>query len=191
MPKGLSGKRVAIVATDGVEQVELTSPKRALEGHGVKVDVIAPKSDPIRAWKRTEWGERVAVDHAIDEARTDDYDALVLPGGVMNPDKLRRDERVLTFVRRFFDENKPVAVICHGPWTLIDAGVVKGRHLTSYPSLKKDLQNAGARWDDRQVVIDGNLVSSRNPDDLPAFEDALVGLLESPPKRVRVAHAPS
>lgn len=191
MPKGLSGKRVAIVATDGVEQVELTSPKRALEGHGVKVDVIAPKSDPIRAWKRTEWGERVAVDHAIDEARTDDYDALVLPGGVMNPDKLRRDERVLTFVRRFFDENKPVAVICHGPWTLIDAGVVKGRHLTSYPSLKKDLQNAGARWDDRQVVIDGNLVSSRNPDDLPAFEDALVGLLESPPKRMRVAHPPS
>lgn len=191
MPKGLSGKRVAIVATDGVEQVELTSPKRALEGHGVKVDVIAPKSDPIRAWKRTEWGERVAVDHAIDEARTDDYDALVLPGGVMNPDKLRRDERVLAFVRRFFDENKPVAVICHGPWTLIDAGVVKGRHLTSYPSLKKDLQNAGARWDDRQVVIDGNLVSSRNPDDLPAFEDALVGLLESPPKRMRVAHPPS
>lgn len=191
MPKGLSGKRVAIVATDGVEQVELTSPKRALEGHGVKVDVIAPKSGHIRAWKRTEWGERVAVDHAIDEARTDDYDALVLPGGVMNPDKLRRDERVLTFVRRFFDENKPVAVICHGPWTLIDAGVVKGRHLTSYSSLKKDLQNAGARWDDRQVVIDGNLVSSRNPDDLPAFEDALVGLLESPPKRVRVAHAPS
>lgn len=191
MPKGLSGKRVAIVATDGVEQVELTSPKRALEGHGVKVDVIAPKSGHIRAWKRTEWGERVAVDHAIDEARTDDYDALVLPGGVMNPDKLRRDERVLAFVRRFFDENKPVAVICHGPWTLIDAGVVKGRHLTSYPSLKKDLQNAGARWDDRQVVIDGNLVSSRNPDDLPAFEDALVGLLESPPKRMRVAHPPS
>ncbi len=191
MPKGLSGKRVAVVATDGVEQVELTSPKRALEGHGVKVDIIAPKSGHIRAWKHTEWGERIAVDHAIEEARADDYDALVLPGGVMNPDKLRRDERVLAFVRRFFDENKPVAVICHGPWTLIDAGVVKGRHLTSYPSLKRDLQNAGARWDDRQVVIDGNLVSSRNPGDLPAFEDALVGVLESPPKRVRAAHPPS
>lgn len=174
MPKGLSGKRVAIVATDGVEQVELTSPKRALEGHGVKVDVIAPKSGHIRAWKRTEWGERVAVDHAIDEARTDDYDALVLPGGVMNPDKLRRDERVLTFVRRFFDENKPVAVICHGPWTLIDAGVIKGRKLTSYPSLQLDLQNAGAEWVDEEVVVDRGLVSSRHPDDIPAFNKKMI-----------------
>ncbi len=188
MPKSLENKRVAIVATDGVEQVELTSPLRALEQHGAEVHVISPKADRIRAWKHTEWGDYIRVDRTIDDAKPDDYDALVLPGGVMNPDHLRRDARVLAFVRHFFDENDPVAAICHGPWTLIDAGVVKGRHLTSYPSLQTDLKNAGARWDDRQVVIDGNLITSRNPDDLPAFEDALVGALQSPPKRMHPAH---
>ncbi|HEY8432917.1 MAG TPA: type 1 glutamine amidotransferase domain-containing protein [Sandaracinaceae bacterium] len=190
MAKTLAGLRVAMVATDGVEQVELTSPKRALEGMGVSVDVIAPHGGRIRAWKHTEWGDHIDVDRTIDAANADDYDGLVLPGGVMNPDRLRRDPRVLAFVRHFFDENKVVAVICHGAWTLIDAGVVKDRHLTSYPSIRTDLVNAGARWDDRQVVIDGNLISSRKPDDLPAFEDALLGALESPPKRMHPAHAP-
>lgn len=186
--KTLAGKRVAILATDGVEHVELTSPKRALEAMGVTVHVIAPHGDRVRSWKHTEWGEHIEVDRTIDAASADDYDALVLPGGVMNPDRLRRDPRVLAFVRRFFDDNKIVAVICHGAWTLIDAGVVEGRHITSYPSLQTDLRNAGARWDDRQVVIDGNLISSRRPDDLPAFEDALLGALESPPKRTRPVH---
>lgn len=189
----IEGKRVAILATDGVEQSELLSPKRALERMGIEVHVIAPKGGTIRAWKHTEWGESVRVDRSLDElgaSAADDYDALVLPGGVMNPDKLRRDERALAFIRRFFDEDAPVAVICHGAWTLIDAGVVRGRHMTSYPSIQTDLRNAGARWEDKQVVIDGNLISSRSPADLPAFEDALLGAIESPPRRVVHRHPP-
>lgn len=185
----IEGKRVAILATDGVEQVELTSPMKALQRVGIEVHVIAPKGPTIRAWKFTEWGDKIQVDRTLDEispTEADSYDALVLPGGVMNPDKLRRDERVHAFVRRFFEEDVPVAVICHGAWTLIDAGVVKGRRITSYPSIEMDLRNAGARWEDKQVVIDGNLISSRSPDDLPAFEDALLGAIESPPRR----HAP-
>lgn len=183
----IEGKRVAILATDGFEQSELMSPMRALEQAGVEVHVIAPKDGKIRGWNHTDWGESVTVDRTLDELEAnaaDEYDALVLPGGVMNPDKLRRDERALAFVRRFFEEDVPVAVICHGPWTLIDAGVVKGRKITSWPSLQTDLRNAGARWEDKQVVIDGNLISSRKPDDLPAFEDALLGAIESPPRRV-------
>lgn len=187
----LEGKRVAIVATDGFEQSELMSPKRTLEKRGAKVDVIAPHGGTIRGWNHTDWGDELKVDRVLDEVKPDDaeqYDALVLPGGVMNPDKLRRDERALAFVRRFFEEDIPVAVICHGPWTLIDAGVVRGRHMTSWPSLQSDLRNAGARWDDRQVIIDGNLISSRKPDDLPAFQDALLAELESPPKRIKPRH---
>jgi protease I len=187
----LEGKRVAIVATDGFEQSELMSPKRTLEKRGVKVDVIAPHGGTIRGWNHTDWGDEVKVDRVLDDVTAEDaeqYDALVLPGGVMNPDKLRRDERALAFVRRFFEEDIPVAVICHGPWTLIDAGVVRGRHITSWPSLQSDLRNAGARWDDRQVIIDGNLISSRKPDDLPAFQDALLAELESPPKRIKPHH---
>jgi len=189
----IEGKRVAILATDGFEQSELKSPMRALEQAGVEVHVIAPKGPTIRAWKHTDWGDTVRVDRTLDElspTAADEYDALVLPGGVMNPDKLRRDERALAFVRRFFEEDVPVAVICHGPWTLIDAGVVKGRRITSYPSIQTDLRNAGARWEDKQVVIDGNLISSRSPDDLPAFEDALLGAVESPPRRTMPHHAP-
>lgn len=189
MARDLRDKRVAIVATDGFEQVELVSPRRALEKRGAEVHVIAPKAGRIRGWNHTEWGDHVEVDHAVADARPERYDALVLPGGVMNPDKLRRNEDVQQFVRRFFDANKPVAVICHGPWTLIDAGVARGRRLTSYPSLRADLENAGARWEDRQVVIDGNLITSRNPDDLPAFEDALVGALEAQ-SEAREEHAP-
>ncbi len=189
----IEGKRVAILATDGFEQSELKSPMRALEQAGVEVHVIAPKGPTIRAWKHTDWGDTVRVDRTLDElspTAADEYDALVLPGGGMNPDKLRRDERALAFVRRFFEEDVPVAVICHGPWTLIDAGVVKGRRITSYPSIQTDLRNAGARWEDKQVVIDGNLISSRSPDDLPAFEDALLGAVESPPRRTMPHHAP-
>jgi protease I len=188
MADTLRGKRVAILATDGFEQVELLSPRRALEQRGAEVHVVAPKGGRIRGWNHTEWGDPVEVDRELHDARPEEYDALVLPGGVMNPDKLRRDPQVQRFVRRFFELDRPVAVICHGPWTLIDADVVRGRHLTSYPSLQLDLRNAGARWEDRQVIVDGKLVSSRNPDDLPAFEDALVGLLEGMPSS-REAHA--
>ncbi len=184
----LEGKRVAIVATDGFEESELLSPKRALEKRGAEVDVIAPHGGTIRAWDHGDWGDEVEVDRVLADVKPEDaesYHALVLPGGVISPDKLRREERALAFVRRFFEEDIPVAAICHGPWTLIDAGVVRGRHLTSWPSLQSDLRNAGARWDDRQVIIDGNLISSRKPDDLPAFQDALIAQLESPPKRLK------
>ncbi len=188
MAGSLDGKRIAIVATDGFEQSELMSPKNALERRGAKVDVIAPHGGWIRGWHHTNWGEEVKVDRVLDDVKAEDaekYDGLLLPGGVMNPDQLRLDERVLALVQRFFEEDIPVAAICHAAWTLIDAGVVRGRHLTSWPSLQSDLRNAGARWDDRQVIIDGNLITSRKPDDLPAFQDALIGELESPPKRLR------
>jgi protease I len=172
--KDLSSKRVAIVATDGFEQSELVEPKKALEAAGATTEVISLQSGRIRGWAKTDWGEEVAVDAVIDDASADDYDALVLPGGVMNPDKLRTNEAVLAFVRAFFEQGKPVGAICHGPWTLINAGVVKGRHLTSWPSLQVDLQNAGATWTDEEVVSQDGLVTSRKPDDLPAFNRKLI-----------------
>jgi protease I len=172
--KNLSSKRVAMVATDGFEQSELLEPKKALEAAGAKVDVIAPKPGRIRGWKHTDWGDEVAVDAVIGQVRAEDYDALVLPGGVMNPDKLRLHDDVLAFVRKFFDQGKPVGAICHGPWTLINAGVVKGRHVTSWPSLRQDLVNAGARWTDEEVVSERGLVTSRKPDDIPAFNRKLI-----------------
>jgi len=150
--KDLSSKRVAIVATDGFEQSELVEPKKALEAAGATTEVISLKAGRIRGWASKDWGDEVAVDAVIDDASADDYDALVLPGGVMNPDKLRTNDAVLAFVRAFFEQGKPVGAICHGPWTLINAGVVKGRHLTSWPSLQLDLQNAGATWTDEEVV---------------------------------------
>jgi deglycase len=185
----LEGMRVAILVTDGFEQVELTSPRNALRRNGAEVDVIAPESGRIRGWKHTDWGEEIVVDFALGEADPNDYDALVLPGGVMNPDELRQNETALAFVRSFFHTNKPVAAICHAPWTLIDADVVESRRLTSSPSLKTDLKNAGARWVDREVVIDGNLITSRKPNDLYAFEDALIGMMQSPPKRYEETRA--
>jgi protease I len=172
--KDLSSKRVAIVATDGFEQSELLEPKKALEAAGAKADVISLKPGRIRGWKERNWGDEVAVDGVIGDVRADDYDALVLPGGVINPDKLRIHEGVLAFVRAFFEQGKPVAAICHGPWTLINAGVVKGRHMTSWPSLRADLLNAGATWTDEEVVVDHGLVTSRKPDDLPAFNRRLL-----------------
>ena len=172
--KDLSSKRVAIVATDGFEQSELVEPKKALEAAGATTEVISLRSGRIRGWAGKDWGDEIAVDSVIDDASADDYDALVLPGGVMNPDKLRTNDAVLAFVRAFFEQGKPVGAICHGPWTLINAGVVKGRHLTSWPSLQADLQNAGATWTDEEVVSQNGLVTSRKPADLPAFNRKLI-----------------
>jgi len=170
----LNGKRVAIVVANGFEQVELTDPREALKAAGATTDLVSIESDEVKGWNHTEWGDTFAVDVPIDEADPDEYDALLLPGGVMNPDKLRRDERVQKFVRSFFEEGKPVASICHGPWTLIDAGVAKGRRMTSYHSIQTDLKNAGVEWVDEEVVVDQGLVTSRKPDDLPAFNEKMI-----------------
>jgi|SRR5215472_9109650 len=173
MPK-LNGKKVAILVTDGFEEVEMTDPKEALEKEGAETDIVSPAGDKVRAWDFTEWGKTFRVDVQLKRAKAEEYDALVLPGGVMNPDKLRRDPKVLDFVRSFFDEHKPVAAICHGPWTLIDAGVVKGRRMTSYPSIQTDLKNAGADWVDEKVVVDNGLVTSRKPADIPFFNRKMI-----------------
>lgn len=173
MAQELNGKKVAILVADGFEQVELTKPKEALEKAGAKADVISSK-DWVKAWHRTEWGDEFPVSVKLAAASPDDYDALLLPGGVMNPDKLRRDPQALQFVKAFFDAGKPVAAICHGPWTLIDAGVVRGRKLTSFESIQTDLKNAGAEWVDQEVVVDNGLVTSRKPDDIPAFNQKII-----------------
>ena len=173
----LRGKKVAMLVTDGFEQVELTGPRAALEKAGAKVEIVSPKEGKVKAWKTTDWGEEVAVDVKLAEANAEDYDALVLPGGVMNPDKLRVLPEARSFVRAFFDDDKPVAAICHGPWTLIDAGVVEGKKMTSWPTLRTDLTNAGAEWTDEEVVVDGMLVTSRKPDDIPAFNRETIALI--------------
>jgi protease I len=170
----LTGKKIAILSTDGFEQVELTEPKKALEQAGAKTEVISPHDGEIKGWKSTEWGNKVKVDRELKTAKADDYDALLLPGGVMNPDKLRMDPNAVGFVKKFFDAGKPVAAICHGPQMLIEAGVLKGRKLTSWPSLKTDLQNAGAEWTDEQVIVDRNLTTSRKPEDIPAFSRTVI-----------------
>lgn len=174
MEEKLQGKKVAIVATDGFEQSELLEPKKALEEAGAKVFVVSPKEGSIRGWSHTAWGESVKVDVPIDQADAEGFDALVLPGGVMNPDQLRTQQPVLAFVRKFFEQHKPVAAICHGPWTLINAGVVRGRHLTSWHTLRVDLENAGAEWVDQEVVVDNGLVTSRSPADLKAFNEKMI-----------------
>jgi len=174
MQQNLKGKRVAILATDGFEQVELTEPRKALEQAGATTEVIAPKSGEIRGWKSKDWGDTVKVDKALSNAKPGDYDALVLPGGVSNPDHLRMDEHAVQFVKQFAQSGKPVAAICHGPWTLIEAGVVKGHTMTSWPSLKTDLKNAGANWVDKEVVMEGNFITSRKPDDIPAFSKKVI-----------------
>lgn len=174
MNKDLSGKRVAIVVANGFEQIEMTDPREALVGAGAETDLVSIEDGEVKGWEHTKWGETFDVEVPIDDADPDDYDALLLPGGVMSPDRLRQDERVLAFVRAFFESGKPVAAICHGPWTLIDAGVVEGRRVTSYPSIRKDLENAGAEWVDEEVVVDHGLVTSRRPDDLPAFAAKMI-----------------
>lgn len=174
MAKRIDGKRVAILVANGFEQVELTSPKEALDDAGAETVIVSTEDDTVRGWDHTEWGDDFDVDLTVEEADPADFDALHLPGGVMNPDNMRRNETVQRFVRSFFEAGKPVGVICHGAWTLIDAGLVEGRRLTSYHSIQQDLKNAGANWVDEEVVVDKGLVSSRNPDDLPAFNRKLV-----------------
>jgi protease I len=172
----LQGLKVAILATDGFEQVELTEPRKALEEAGAQTRIVSPKDKEIRGWKFTDWGQKVAVDEKLDSARAQDYDALLLPGGVMNPDKLRLEPKAVAFAKAFFDAGKPVAAICHGPWTILEAGAARGRRMTSWPSLKTDLRNAGAEWVDEEAVVDGNLLTSRKPDDIPAFNREMVKL---------------
>jgi protease I len=175
MPDQLQGKRIAIlVANEGVEEVELTSPRDALREAGAEVDLLAPESEEIQAFNHLDKGETFTPDRAVGEADPDDYDGLVLPGGVANPDQLRTETDAVQFVRSFFEAGKPVGAICHGPWTLINADVVDGRTLTSWPSLQADLRNAGAEWVDEEVHVDRGLVSSRKPDDLDAFNAKIV-----------------
>jgi protease I len=170
----LDGKRIAFIATHGVEQVELTSPWEAVEKEGGKPELISIESGQIQGFEHLDHGDKFKVDHAIDEVSPDDYDNVVLPGGVANPDFLRTNEKVVGFIRDFFEKGKPVAAICHGPWTLVEAGVVDGLTLTSWPSLQTDIRNAGGNWVDEEVHVDKGLVTSRKPDDLPAFNSKLV-----------------
>ncbi|MBV8306942.1 MAG: type 1 glutamine amidotransferase [Gammaproteobacteria bacterium] len=172
----LAGMKVAILATDGFEQSELLEPRKALQAAGATTTVVAPKSGKIRGWNHTEWGQEVAVDQELQHADPQEYDALVLPGGVMNPDKLRTIPAAISFAKSFFQSDKPVAAICHGPWTVIESGAASGHRMTSWPSLQTDLRNAGAEWVDEEVVVDGKLVTSRKPDDLPAFNRATIEL---------------
>jgi protease I len=165
----LKGLKVAILVTDGFEQVELTEPRKALDQAGAETRVVSPKAGRVRGWKFSDWGDEARVDAPLDQAKPEDFDALLLPGGVMNPDSLRMLPKAVAFAKAFFDAGKPVAAICHGPWTVIEAGAARGRQMTSWPSLKTDLRNAGANWVDKEVVVDQELVTSRNPDDIPAF----------------------
>lgn len=181
MANELQGKKIAILVDDGFEQVELTGPKEALDRAGAQTAIVSPQKDNVKGWQHTEWGDQFDVDIPLERADARAFDGLLLPGGVMNPDKLRMNERAVAFVRSFFDEHKPVAAICHGPWTLIEAGVVAGRRMTSYRSIKTDLKNAGADWVDEQVVQDRNLVTSRKPDDIPAFNKAIIQEFSSVP----------
>ncbi|MBK6777399.1 MAG: type 1 glutamine amidotransferase [Flavobacteriales bacterium] len=170
----LNSKRVAILATDGFEESELREPREALLQAGAFVDLISLEAGAITGWKDGNWGETEQVARTVADAKAEDFDALLLPGGVMNPDKLRMDPDAVAFVRAFFDQHKPVAAICHGPWLLAEAGVVRGRRLTSYPSIRTDLTNAGAEWVDEEVVVDDGLITSRSPKDLPAFNAKLL-----------------
>lgn len=175
----LSDRKVAILTEEGFEQVELTSPKQALEAAGAIVHVISPnKKSRIKAWDKTDWGIEITVDKKLSEVSPDDYDALVLPGGVLNPDKLRQNKAAVAFASAFLDEGKPVAAICHGPQLLIETGLIRGRRLTSFPSLQTDLKNAGANWFDEEVIVDNGLVTSRSPADLGAFNQKAIEEIE-------------
>jgi protease I len=172
----LSGLRVAILATDGFEQSELLEPRKALDSEGAETKLVSPHEGKIRGWNHKDWGEEVDVDQILDSADPAEYDALLLPGGVMNPDTLRTQPKAVSFVKAFFDAGKPVAAICHGPWTVVEAGAAKGYRMTSWPSLQTDIRNGGGEWVDEEVVVDENLVTSRKPDDLPAFNREVVKL---------------
>jgi len=181
----LSGVKVAILVDDGFEQAELLEPRRALDEAGAETHVVSPRTGQVRGWNHKDWGEQVDVDVPLAAARPDDYDALLLPGGVMNPDKLRMQPQAVAFVKAFFDAGKPVAAICHGPWTIVEAGAARGRRFTSWPSLSTDIRNAGGEWVDRPVVCDDNLVTSRKPADIPAFNREVINLFARAAKLAR------
>lgn len=174
--QNLSGKKVAVLLSEGFEEVEMTKPRQALQDAGATVHIIAPKGGDVKAWDMTDWGDTYDTDLALDAADPSQYDALLLPGGVINPDNLRQNDKAVSFVKHFFSEQKPVAAICHAPIMLIEADVVDGKKMTSFPSIQTDLKNAGANWVNEQVVTDGNLVTSRNPDDIPAFNKGMIEL---------------
>ncbi len=173
MPQ-LKNMKVAILTENGFEQSELTSPKEAMEKAGVTVDIVSPQESEVKAWDVDDWGITLPVDVTLDSAKPDDYDGLMLPGGVLNPDKLRTNNKAIEFVKHFLEQGKPVAAICHGPQTLIETGMMDGRKMTSYPAIKTDLINAGVSWVDEEVVVDNGLVSSRSPEDLEAFNKKLL-----------------
>jgi protease I len=174
MGQNLIGKRVAILVADGFEQVELTEPKKALEEAGAVTAIVSPEDGEVKGFKHDEWGDKFTVNVALEDADCKDYDALLLPGGVMNPDKLRIIPKAIAFIKGFRTAGKPIASICHGPWTLIEADIVRGRTITSWPSLKTDLRNAGAMWVDKEVINDDGIITSRNPDDIPAFNQKMI-----------------
>ena len=174
MSDELRNKRVAALVDNGFEQSELVEPKKALEKAGAKVDIVSPQDTKVKGWQHLKWGDEFPVNRKLDEAKPDEYDALLLPGGVMNPDKLRANATAVEFVKGFVQAGKPIAAICHGPWTLIEAGAVQGRRMTSWPSLATDLRNAGANWVDQECVVDNGLVTSRKPDDIPAFNKKMI-----------------
>ena len=171
-------KRVLILATDGFEQSELIEPRKALEKAGIETVVASPKSGEIKGWNHTDWGETVKVDAALSEVSAEDFDALMLPGGQMNPDSLRMDDEVIGLIEDFDEAEKTIAAICHGPWLLVEADIVDGRAVTGWPSIRTDLENAGAQVFDEEVIVDGNLITSRKPSDIPAFSQALIDALE-------------
>lgn len=174
MDQKLRNKRVAILVADQFEQVELTEPRKALDQAGAETVLVSPNSDKVKAWDGQDWGDEFQVELPLEQAKAEEFDALLLPGGVKNPDTLRANEKAVRFVQRFFEDGKPVAAICHGPWTLINAGVVRDRKMTSYHTLQVDLRNAGADWIDQEVVVDEGLVTSRNPGDIPAFNQKMI-----------------
>jgi protease I len=183
MSNKLAGKRIAILATDGVEQVEMTEPRKALDAEGAKTELVSPAKGQLQAWKHLDKSDKFPVDVELDTADPNNYDALVLPGGVANPDQLRMLPKAVQFVKSFFQHDKPVAAICHAPWMLVEAGVVRDRTVTSWPSLHTDLKNAGAKWVDREVVEDDGLVTSRKPDDLPAFNKKIIEVFSQTSQR--------
>ena len=174
MSDKLKNKNIAVLVENGFEEIELTDPVEALKKEGAEVKIISPQKGKVKAWDKTNWGGEYDVDIIMEDAKADDFDALLLPGGVMNPDYLRVNDKAVSFVKSFISEDKPVAAICHGPWTLIETGELEGRKLTSYPSIKTDLKNAGAEWVDQEVVVDNRLVTSRKPDDIPAFCEKMI-----------------
>jgi intracellular protease, PfpI family len=187
----LSGKKVAIITEHGFEEVELTSPKKALEDAGAEVHIVSPQSKTVKAWDHDHWTIELKVNVLIDEAKPEEYDALMIPGGVLNPDQMRINQKCVEFARRFLEEGKPVAAICHGPQLLIETGLLNGRKMTSYPAIRTDLQNAGVQWEDKEVVVDNGLVTSRSPKDLEAFNKKIIEEIKEGTHAPNAAFTPS